>query len=163
MARPVLSAAHFHNEEAAFEYVEARLWPEGPVCPHCGNVDQKAIGRLTGKSSRPGLRKCYACRKTFTVRIGSIFEDSHFPLHLWLQAIQLITASKKGFKHAPDSADLQLQHENRVAPRPSHSRNDDDGARAARLVAPERRLKPTTWSLAVRSRRVSARMAARAT
>jgi len=96
MARPVLSAPHFHNEEAAFAYVEAHLWPEGPVCPHCGNVDQARIGRLTGKSSRPGLRKCYACRKTFTVRIGSIFEDSHFPLHLWLQAIQLIVASKKG-------------------------------------------------------------------
>jgi transposase-like protein len=96
MASPVLSAAHFHNEEAAFAYVEAHLWPEGPICPHCGNVEQKSIGRLTGKSSRPGLRKCYACRKTFTVRIGSIFEDSHFPLHLWLQAIQLITASKKG-------------------------------------------------------------------
>lgn len=97
MANPVLSAPHFHNEEAAFAYVEGNLWPEGPVCPHCGNCDEKAIGRLTGKSSRPGLRKCYACRKTFTVRIGSIFEDSHFPLHLWLQAIQLITASKKGF------------------------------------------------------------------
>jgi transposase-like protein len=96
MANPVLSAPHFHNEEAAFAYVEGHLWPEGPVCPHCGNVEQKSIGRLTGKSSRPGLRKCYACRKTFTVRIGSIFEDSHFPLHLWLQAIQLITASKKG-------------------------------------------------------------------
>ena len=96
MANPVLAAAHFHNEEAAFAYVEAHLWPEGPVCPHCGNCDDKRIGRLTGKSSRPGLRKCYACRKTFTVRIGSIFEDSHFPLHLWLQAIQLICASKKG-------------------------------------------------------------------
>ena len=96
MAHPVLAAPHFHNEEAAFAYVEAHLWPEGPVCPHCGNCDDKRIGRLTGKSSRPGLRKCYACRKTFTVRIGSIFEDSHFPLHLWLQAIQLITASKKG-------------------------------------------------------------------
>ena len=59
-------------------------------------MDGKSIGRLTGKSSRHGLRKCYACRKTFTVRIGSIFEDSHFPLHLWLQAIQLINASKKG-------------------------------------------------------------------
>ena len=90
MAHPVLTAPHFHNEEAAFAYVEAHLWPEGPVCPHCGNCDRKRIGRLTGKSSRPGLRKCYACRKTFTVRIGSIFEDSHFPLHLWLQAIQLI-------------------------------------------------------------------------
>jgi len=96
MAHPVLAASHFHNEEAAFAYVEAHLWPEGPVCPHCGNCDDKRIGRLTGKSSRPGLRKCYACRKTFTVRVGSIFEDSHFPLHLWLQAIQLITASKKG-------------------------------------------------------------------
>ncbi|MEA2938488.1 MAG: hypothetical protein QOC56_1992, partial [Alphaproteobacteria bacterium] len=96
MANPVLSVPHFHNEEAAFAYVEAHLWPNGPVCPHCGNCDDKRIGRLTGKSSRPGLRKCYACRKTFTARIGSIFEDSHFPLHLWLQAIQLITASKKG-------------------------------------------------------------------
>jgi transposase-like protein len=96
MAHPVLSAPHFHNEEAAFAYVEAHLWPEGPVCPHCGNCDGERIGRLNGKTSRPGLRKCYACRKTFTVRIGSIFEDSHFPLHLWLQAIQLIVASKKG-------------------------------------------------------------------
>ncbi len=96
MAHPVLAAPHFHNEEAAFAYVEAHLWPEGPVCPHCGNCDDKRIGRLSGKSSRPGLRKCYACRKTFTVRIGSIFEDSHFPLHLWLQAIQLICGSKKG-------------------------------------------------------------------
>jgi len=96
MAHPVLTAPHFHNEEAAFAYVEGHLWPEGPVCPHCGNCDSERIGRLTGKTSRPGLRKCYACRKTFTVRIGSIFEDSHFPLHLWLQAIQLIVASKKG-------------------------------------------------------------------
>jgi len=96
MATPILSAPHFHNEEAAFAYVEAHLWPEGPVCPHCGNCDGERIGRLNGKSSRPGLRKFYACRKTFTVRIGSIFEDSHFPLHLWLQAIQLIVASKKG-------------------------------------------------------------------
>jgi transposase-like protein len=96
MARPILTQSHFHNEEAAFAYVEAHLWPEGPVCPHCGNCDGERIGRLTGKTSRPGLRKCYACRKTFTVRIGSIFEDSHFPLHLWLQAIQLIAGSKKG-------------------------------------------------------------------
>jgi transposase-like protein len=96
MAKPVLTQAHFHNEEAAFAYVEAHLWPEGPVCPHCGNCDEKRIGHLTGKTSRHGLRKCYACRKTFTVRIGSIFEDSHFPLHLWLQAIQLIAGSKKG-------------------------------------------------------------------
>ena len=96
MAKPVFSAPHFHNEDAAFAYVEERLWPNGPVCPHCGNADHARIGRLTGKSSRPGLRKCYACRKTFTVRQGSIFEDSHFPLRLWLQAIQLMCGSKKG-------------------------------------------------------------------
>ena len=84
-----------------------------------------AIGRLTGKTSRPGLRKCYACRKTFTVRIGSIFEDSHFPLHLWLQAIQLIVASKKGISHPPNSADLQLQHENRLVPDPPHPRDHE--------------------------------------
>lgn len=96
MAKPVFSASHFHNENAAFAYVEERLWPTGPVCPHCGNAETARIGRLTGKSSRPGLRKCYACRKTFTVRNGSIFEDSHFPLRLWLQAIQLMCGSKKG-------------------------------------------------------------------
>ncbi|MGE0423894.1 MAG: IS1595 family transposase [Reyranellaceae bacterium] len=96
MARSVFDAPHFQNETAAFEYVEAHLWPNGPVCPHCGNVDQSRIGRLQGKTTRPGLRKCYACRKPFTVRQGSIFEDSHLALHLWLQVIHLMSASKKG-------------------------------------------------------------------
>lgn len=95
MAASVLSAQHFQNEEAAFEYVEARLWPLGPVCPHCGAEGTK-IGALKGKSVRPGLRKCYACRKQFTVRVGTIFESSHLPLHLWLQVIHLMCASKKG-------------------------------------------------------------------
>jgi transposase-like protein len=96
MAHPILSEPQFHNEQAAFDYVEAHLWPDGPVCPHCGNADPAKIGRLTGKTSRVGLRKCYACRETFTVRIGTIFEDSHLPLHLWLQVIHLMNASKKG-------------------------------------------------------------------
>ncbi|HEY7990780.1 MAG TPA: transposase, partial [Stellaceae bacterium] len=52
----VLSAPHLHNEDAAFAYVEAHLWPNGPWCPHCGNADTARIGRLQGKSSRPGLR-----------------------------------------------------------------------------------------------------------
>jgi transposase-like protein len=94
MANSVLSAPQFQNEDAAFEYVESHLWPRGPVCPHCG--EKERIGRLQGKTTRPGLRKCYACRKPFTVRVGSIFEDSHFPLHLWLQVIHLMCASKKG-------------------------------------------------------------------
>jgi hypothetical protein len=63
MAKSVLSADRFHNEQAAFDYVEAQLWPNGPVCPHCGNADAIKIGRLQGKTTRPGLRKCYACRK----------------------------------------------------------------------------------------------------
>lgn len=94
MANNVLSAPQFQNEDAAFDYVESHLWPRGPVCPHCG--ERERIGRLQGKTTRPGLRKCYACRKPFTVRIGSIFEDSHLPLHLWLQVIHLMCASKKG-------------------------------------------------------------------
>jgi len=89
-----LSAPHFHNEQAAFDYVEKRLWPNGPVCPHCGGVDR--VGKLQGKTTRVGLWKCYQCRKPFTVRIGTIFEDSKLPLNVWLQAIYLIAGSKKG-------------------------------------------------------------------
>jgi transposase-like protein len=95
MANAVLTALRFHNEEAAFEHVEKLLWPNGPTCPHCGATEEH-VGRLTGKSNRIGLRKCYACRATFTVRMGTIFEDSHLALHLWLQVIHLMCASKKG-------------------------------------------------------------------
>ncbi|MGA2894082.1 MAG: transposase, partial [Xanthobacteraceae bacterium] len=80
MAKSVLNAPQFQDEKAAFAYVEARLWPNGPVCPHCTGTER--IGRLEGKTTRAGLHKCYACRKPFTVRIGTIFEDSHVPLHL---------------------------------------------------------------------------------
>jgi transposase-like protein len=90
----VLSERQFHNEEAAFAYVEARLWPNGPVCRHCGETAR--IGRLKGKTTRPGLYKCYACRKPFTVRMGTVFESSHVPLRIWLQAIYLMCSSKKG-------------------------------------------------------------------
>ncbi len=78
MARPILEATHFHDETAAFAYVEAHLWPQGPVCPHCG--EDKRIGRLNGETTRPGLCKCYACKKPFTVRMGTVFESSHLPL-----------------------------------------------------------------------------------
>jgi transposase-like protein len=89
-----LSAPHFHHEEAAYAYVEARIWPEGPVCPHCGGVDR--IGKMGGKSTRIGAYKCYQCRKPFTVKIGTIFEASHVPMNIWLQAMYLIAGSKKG-------------------------------------------------------------------
>src|SRR5438093_9591301 len=93
--KSILTHPRFHNEIAAFAYVEEQLWARGPVCPHCEATGER-IGRLQGKTTRPGLYKCYACRKPFTVRIGTIFEDSHLPRHLWLQAIHLMCASKKG-------------------------------------------------------------------
>jgi transposase-like protein len=89
-----LSAPHFHNEEAAYAYVEARIWPKGPVCPHCGGMER--ISKMQGKSTRVGAYKCYQCRKPFTVKIGTIFEDSKVPMRLWLQAMYLIAGSKKG-------------------------------------------------------------------
>jgi transposase-like protein len=92
--KSALNAEHFQTEEAAFAYVEAKLWPDGPVCPHCGVIGE--AGRLQGKSTRPGLWKCYACRKPFTVRMRSVFESSHVPLRVWLQAIYLMCSSKKG-------------------------------------------------------------------
>jgi transposase-like protein len=90
----ILSAKHFHDEKAAYAFLEARVWPNGPVCPHCGGVDR--ISKMNGKSTRIGTYKCYQCRKQFTVKVGTVFEDSHVPLHLWLQAVALLTASKKG-------------------------------------------------------------------
>jgi len=90
----ILSAAHFHNEEAAYEFVEARVWLNGRVCPQCGTVGHS--GKLNGKSTRIGTYKCYDCRKPFTVKVGTIFEASHVRLHIWLQAIFLLCASKKG-------------------------------------------------------------------
>jgi transposase-like protein len=91
-----LNAPHFTDEQAAYDYVEGYLWPHGPVCPHCGNCDPTRIRRLMGKATRAGLRKCNECRKQFTVKIGTIFEDSHVPMTHWLQAIYLMCASKKG-------------------------------------------------------------------
>src|ERR1700733_10663720 len=89
-----LSAPYFHNEQAAFAYVESKLWPNGPICPKCGVISN--AGRLQGKSSPPALWKCYACRKQFAVRLGTVFESSHAPMHVWLQAFHLICSSKKG-------------------------------------------------------------------
>jgi transposase-like protein len=90
----ILSAPHFHDEEAAYAFVEARIWPEGPICPHCCGMDR--ISPMKGKSTRIGTYKCYDCRKPFTVKIGTIFEASNVKMTVWLQAIYLMAASKKG-------------------------------------------------------------------
>lgn len=84
----------FHNEQTAYDFVEKLLWPEGPICPHCGGVDR--ISKMEGKSTRIGTYKCYQCRKPFTVKVGTIFESSHVPLRHWLQAMFLLASSKKG-------------------------------------------------------------------
>lgn len=94
MATSIISASHFHNENAAYAFVESRIWPNGPVCPHCACVER--ISKMRGKSTRAGVYKCYDCRRPFTVKVGTIFESSHVPLRLWLQAIFLIASSKKG-------------------------------------------------------------------
>jgi transposase-like protein len=94
MTGSVLSDPQFHDEAAAFAFVEARLWPHGPVCHHCKSGER--VGALKGKTTRPGLYKCYACRKPFTVRMGTVFESSHIEMHKWLQAIYLMCSSKKG-------------------------------------------------------------------
>jgi transposase-like protein len=84
----------FHDEAKAREWLEARLWPAGPVCPRCGVVDQATLMR--GKTTRAGLYQCNACREPFTVTMGTLYERSHIPLHTWLLATHLIMASKKG-------------------------------------------------------------------
>jgi transposase-like protein len=94
MQTSVLDAKHFHDEEAAYAYLEARLWPNGPVCPHCGGVER--IGKMGGKSTRIGVYKCYQCRKPFRVTVKTVFEASHVPLRLWLQCVHLMASSKKG-------------------------------------------------------------------
>jgi transposase-like protein len=92
--KSVLSEKHFHSEAAAYKFVEAHVWKDGRCCPHCGVIGRS--GALKGKSTRIGVYKCYECRKPFTVKVGTIFESSHIKLHVWLQAIFLMSSSKKG-------------------------------------------------------------------
>ena len=94
MGKSILDADQFKDEAAAYAWVEARVWPNGRVCPHCGEIGHSSP--MKGKSTRIGAYKCYGCRKPFTVKIGTIFEKSHIPMHIWLQAMFLIASSKKG-------------------------------------------------------------------
>ena len=96
MAKSAFDDPRFNDEAAAFAYVESKLWPNGPVCPHCGNADRSRLRKMEGKTTRLGLRACYECKGQFTVRQGTIFESSHLALNLWLQVIHLMCASKKG-------------------------------------------------------------------
>ena len=90
----VLSAPHFNDEAAAYAFVEERVWGADRACPHCGTVGKSSP--MQGKSTRIGAYKCYACRKPFTVKIGTIFEGSHIAMRDWLVAIRPVSSSSKG-------------------------------------------------------------------
>jgi transposase-like protein len=100
----------FTNEEAARAFIEARVWPNGPVCPHCGGTEPYTLTpKLESKSPvRKGVYKCKACRKQFTVRIGTIFEDSKIPFCKWLITLHLMTSSKKGISSLQISRELGI-------------------------------------------------------
>ena len=86
-------ALHFHDEAAARAFVEARMWPDGPVCPRCGERDR--VGRMAGASTPPGACKCYVCRRRFSVVTGTPFAGSRLPLTAWLKAIELVAREER--------------------------------------------------------------------
>ncbi len=116
----VLSRPRFHDEAAAFEYLEAMVWANGVACPHCGVVGGR-VYKLEGVRSKPskknpegivrhGLKKCGECRKQFTAKVGTVFEDAKLPLHKMLQAVHLIVSSKKGISSHQLSRILEVQY-----------------------------------------------------
>jgi transposase-like protein len=111
----VLAKAYFHNERAAFRHLEKLLWKDGVICPKCAVVGR--AGRLEGVKGkngkvRLGLWKCYeaGCRKQFTVRVGTVFESAHIPLHKCLQAVHLIASSKNGISSHQLHRILEIQY-----------------------------------------------------
>jgi transposase-like protein len=90
----LLSHPVYHDEEAARLYLQEIRWPDGVYCPFCGVLD--GIKPLGGESMGPGWFYCTACQDKFTVRVGSVLERSHIPIHKWLLAFRLMASSKKG-------------------------------------------------------------------
>jgi transposase-like protein len=106
----VLQNPIFQDDAKAREWLEARVWPNGPICPHCGNADEAKIRGLQGKAHRPGLYQCAECREQFTVTVGTVFERSKVPLSKWLAALFLMTASKKGISAHQIHRTLKLSY-----------------------------------------------------
>lgn len=94
MAEAILNQPQFQDPDKARAYLEALRWPHGVVCPHCGLIGGHYA--LQGKSTRPGVYKCASCAGQFTVTVGTVFERSKIALNVWLQAVHLMCASKKG-------------------------------------------------------------------
>lgn len=104
-------AAKFSTEEAAREYFEKLRWPHGPNCPHCGNVDQDRLYKVTPnpeKKIRPGQYKCAECTRSFTVTVGTVCEDSHIPLNKWLIGFYMMCASKTQVSAAQLQRQLEI-------------------------------------------------------
>lgn len=89
-----LTSKIYTDKEAARLHLESIRWPNGPVCPHCD--EKKNVKPLKGKSHRPGVHKCYICKKPFSVTVGTVFERSKIPLNKWILAAHLMASSKKG-------------------------------------------------------------------
>jgi transposase-like protein len=92
-----LSRPEFHSEEAAFAHLEKVIWAGEPVCPHCGSLERiTKVKANPAKRVRVGLHRCGNCKGQFTVKVGTVFEHARIPLHKMLQAVYLVTSSKKG-------------------------------------------------------------------
>jgi transposase-like protein len=102
--KATFSAPHFQNDDAARAFLESILWPDGPVCPHCGVINHAF------KTKRAGVYRCAekACRKDFTVTMKTVMERSHIALHKWLQGFHLMCSSKKGIPW--DHLSLRMVH-----------------------------------------------------
>ena len=100
----------FNDEDAARDFLEAKRWSKGRFCPHCGCLETYKLAGKPGSKSpvRPGVYKCKACRAQFTVRIGTIFEESKIPISKWLMAIHLMTSSKKGVSSHQIARELDI-------------------------------------------------------
>jgi transposase-like protein len=101
----------YTDETAAREHFEKLQWPNGPVCPHCRNSAQDRITKLQGRSTRPGVYKCKECRKPFSVTVGTLMERSHIKINVWLAAMHLMVASKKGMSALQMSRMLGIGYE----------------------------------------------------
>ena len=100
------------NEEEAIKFFESIRWPDGPICPHCGGEGYHLTAKPDSKRpGRKGLLKCRACRKQFSVRVGTIFEDSKIPLGKWLMAIHLMCSSKKGISALQLKRNLKIAYQ----------------------------------------------------
>ena len=129
-----LSDPVYQDAEAARAYIEQVRWPDFVVCPHCASSDK--ISQLGGEPMGRGWWYRGSCQDKFTVRVGSIFERSHIPLHKWLLAFRLMASSKKGVGAHQTASHSRDHLQKRVIPRASHSRSNEghrsDAARPRR-------------------------------